>query len=147
MPERTIYKIVTHAEWEAAQAAGVYRGSAHDLRDGFIHFSTAAQLAGTARKYFSGVPNLVLLAADSSSLSWPPPEAAIQSSRLHAAGKKLDDRVMPGHDSSALRWEPARGGDLFPHLYGDLPVSAVKCATSIPLGEDGTPMLPGGVAP
>ena len=64
MPAATIYKLLTRAEWEAARAEGVYRGSAHDARDGFIHFSTAAQIGETARKYFAGVPDLVLLAVD-----------------------------------------------------------------------------------
>ena len=64
MPARTIYKLLTRSEWEDAQAGGVYRGSSHDWRDGFIHFSTAAQLGETARKYFTGEPDLVLLAVD-----------------------------------------------------------------------------------
>ena len=64
MKVRTIYKLMTAAEWEAAWAEGVYRGSEQDQRDGFIHFSTAAQIAETARKHFSGVPDLVLLAVD-----------------------------------------------------------------------------------
>ena len=72
MPAATIYKLLTRAEWEAARAEGVYRGSAHDARDGFIHFSTAAQLAGTARKYFAGVPDLVLLAVDVGALNKRP---------------------------------------------------------------------------
>ncbi len=62
MQVKTIYKLLPAAEWEAAWAEGVYRGSEQDQRDGFIHMSTAAQIAGTARKYFSGVPDLVLLA-------------------------------------------------------------------------------------
>ena len=64
MAAATIYKLLTRGEWEAARVVGVYRGSAHDARDGFIHFSTAAQLGETARKYFAGVPDLVLLAVD-----------------------------------------------------------------------------------
>ena len=64
MKVKTIYKLMTASEWEAARAEGVYRGSEQDQRDGFIHLSTAAQIAETARKYFSGVPDLVLLAVD-----------------------------------------------------------------------------------
>src|SRR3974390_2568104 len=103
-----IYKIMTRAEWEEAEAAGVYRGSAHDARDGFIHFSAAAQLTETARKYFSGVPDLVLLAVD-----------------LNALGNSPSPQPSPargeGAAPHALRWEPSRGGELFPHLYADLP--------------------------
>ena len=64
MKVKTIYKLLTAAEWEAAWAEGVYRGSEQDQRDGFIHLSTAAQIAETARKHFSGVPDLVVLAID-----------------------------------------------------------------------------------
>ena len=72
MPARTIYKLLTRSEWEDAQAGGVYRGSSHDWRDGFIHFSTAAQLGETARKYFTGEPDLVLLAVDVGALDKDP---------------------------------------------------------------------------
>lgn len=114
MAATIIYKLTTSAEWEKAKRLGVYRGSEHDLRDGFIHLSTAAQLPETARKYFSGVRKLLLLAV------------------------KLD--VLPAPE--ALRWEPARDGDLFPHLYGDLPVEAVAHAVPVPLAPDGEPALP-----
>ncbi|MGO9171144.1 MAG: DUF952 domain-containing protein [Rhodomicrobium sp.] len=148
MSAQVIYKLMPRAEWEAAQAEGAYRGSAHDKRDGFIHFSTAAQLGETARKHFSGVGDLVLLAADIASLSWPPSEAAIQSAGLNAADEELDGRVKPGHDKKGdpLRWEPSRGGDLFPHLYADLPIAAVKSVTAIPLGQNGTPIVPSDLA-
>jgi uncharacterized protein (DUF952 family) len=109
----TIYKLMTREEWEAAKGAGVYRGSAHDLRDGFIHFSTAAQLAETARKYFSRTPDLVLLAVDAEQFS-----------------------------PAELLWEPSRGGDLFPHLYANLAVTAVIREVSVPLASDGAPLLP-----
>jgi uncharacterized protein (DUF952 family) len=91
-----IYKIMSEAEWRAAQAAGLYTGSADDLRDGFIHFSTAEQVAGTRSKYFSGRSDLILLEVDAQALG------------------------------GALRYEPARGGVLFPHLYGALPLSAIR---------------------
>lgn len=93
-----IYKLMPRAEWEAARAEGVYRGSADDLRDGFIHFSAADQVAETARKHFAGVPDLLILAVDPEKLG------------------------------AALKWEPSRRGALFPHLYADLPLEAVITA-------------------
>lgn len=111
----TIYKLMTRTDWEAAQAAGIYSGSEHDLRDGFIHFSTAAQLQETARKHFNGVNDLVLLAVDASVLDEP---------------------------QGSLKWEPSRGGDLFPHLYGKLVLSAVMRVSFLPLGADGVPIVP-----
>jgi uncharacterized protein (DUF952 family) len=89
-----IYKIVTAAEWRAAEAAGVFEGSAVDRRDGFIHFSTAGQVADTAARHFAGQRDLLLVAVDASQLD--------------------------------VRWEPSRGGQLFPHLYGPLPLAAVR---------------------
>src|SRR5689334_18021255 len=91
----TIYKILRAAEWQEAERDGVFRGSPDDKRDGFIHFSTAEQTPGTYEKYFSGQPGLVLAAIDATALGL------------------------------GLKWEPSRGGALFPHLYGDLPLSAV----------------------
>ena len=108
----TIYKICTAAEWHDASRAGVYRGSAVDARDGFIHFSTAAQLPESARRHRAGQTGLVLLAVDP---------------------------VLLG---DALRWEASRGGNLFPHLYGPLPVMAVRWARDLPLGPDGLHVLP-----
>ncbi len=158
MPAATIYKLLTRAEWEAARAEGVYRGSAHDARDGFIHFSGAGQLAETARKHFAGVPDLVLLAVDVAGLEKtpsscpspqgekgpsncpPPSEKGRSSFPLSPWGEGRGEGVL-------LRWESSRGGDLFPHLYADLPLSAVKSATAIPLGADGLPIIPGGLEP
>jgi uncharacterized protein (DUF952 family) len=91
----TIYKICERAAWEEAEAAGRYAGSDADSRDGFIHFSTAAQLPGTAAKHFAGRLDLMLVAVDAATLG------------------------------DALKWEPSRGGELFPHLYAALPLSAV----------------------
>ncbi len=155
MAAATIYKLLTRAEWEAAQAEGVYRGSAHDERDGFIHFSTAAQLGETARKYFAGVPDLVLLAVDVGGLKehltpHPVPLPQGEGTVLHAPSP-IQASPLPGGEGqgegSDLRWEPSRGGDLFPHLYADLPLAAVKTATAIPLGPDGVPIIPGGLEP
>jgi uncharacterized protein (DUF952 family) len=88
-----IYKVCPLADWQAAQSTGIYTGSCDDRRDGFIHFSTADQLAGTLAKHFAGQENLVLLAVEAGALG---------------------DR---------LKWETSRGGKLFPHLYGKLKTS------------------------
>ena len=91
----TIYKICERTAWEEAEAAGRYAGSPVDHRDGFIHFSSAAQLEGTAAKHFAGFSDLVLVAVDGDALG------------------------------GALKWEASRGGELFPHLYAALALSAV----------------------
>lgn len=111
----TIYRLLDAGAWAVAQAQGVFRGSEHDLRDGFIHFSTAQQLAETAAKHYAGRENLVLLWVSSKALG------------------------------NALRWEVSRGGALFPHLYGELVVSAVTRAESLVLGADDRHVLPDGV--
>lgn len=101
-----IYKICPREAWDEAEAAGEFRGSAVDLRDGFIHFSAAEQLIETAARHFHGQDGLVLVAV-------------------------APDALPAG----ALRWEPSRGGALFPHLYAPLPTAA---ATSVrPLPWDG----------
>ena len=91
-----IYKICGRVEWAAAEAAGVYRGSADDMRDGFIHFSTLDQVPGTHARHFAGRDDLVLVTV-----------------RADALGP-------------ALKWEASRGGALFPHLYDVLPLEAVE---------------------
>lgn len=106
-----IYKILSRAEWAQAQAAGRFAGSAVDLADGFIHFSSAAQAGETARRHFAGQADLVVLAVEADDLG------------------------------PALVWEPSRGGDLFPHLYGPLDTAKVRAVTQAPLGEDGVPQL------
>lgn len=111
-----IYKILTAAEWATAQAAGRFDGSAVDLKDGYIHFSTAAQAQETARRHFHGVADLVVLAIEADALG------------------------------AALKWEPSRGGALFPHLYGPIDPALVIAVTKAPLGEDGAPVL-GDLAP
>jgi uncharacterized protein (DUF952 family) len=97
-----IYKICSASEWEEAVRTGAFLGSAVDVRDGYIHFSTAAQVAETAAKHFAGQADLVLVAVDAD---------------------KLD---------SKLTWEPSRGGALFPHLYAALPVQAALWAKPLP---------------
>ena len=101
--EAFIYKILGAAEWHAAQKEGIYRGSADDARDGFIHFSTAAQVNGTQARHFAGRDDLLLLEVDAAALG---------------------DKLV---------YEPSRGGALFPHLYDSLPLSAVKNATALPV--------------
>ncbi len=107
-----IFHMCRAAEWAEAQVSGRYAGSSQDKADGFIHFSSAAQLPGSAAKHRAGQPGLVLLTVD-------------------------PDRLGP-----ALKWEPSRGGQLFPHLYGELPIDAVLRVDPLPLGLDGVPVLP-----
>jgi len=108
----TIYKICEQASWRAADPEGLFRGSPIDERDGFIHFSTAAQLGETAAKHFAKKSDLILVAVDSGALG------------------------------SQLKWERARGGDFFPHLYAALPLAAVRWARSLPDEVDGRRFLP-----
>lgn len=108
----TVYKIVAADLWRAAVDSGVFAGAGIDLKDGFIHLSTAAQARRTAQLYFAGQHNLVLVAADGARLG------------------------------GALKYEPSRDGDLFPHLYGPLPLTAVLSARPLPLGADGAHVFP-----
>jgi uncharacterized protein (DUF952 family) len=108
----TIYKICEQAAWRAAEQTGFYRGSALDMRDGFIHFSAAAQVAETAARHFARQTDLMLVAVDGDALG------------------------------PALKWEPSRGGDLFPHLYAALPLAAVRWAKPLENEVDGQRELP-----
>jgi uncharacterized protein (DUF952 family) len=108
----TIFKVCGQGEWTAAEPAGRYGGSADDARDGFIHFSTAAQLSETLGKHFAGRGDLVLIAVEAEALG------------------------------DALKWEPSRGGDLFPHLYGPLDRSATLWVMPLVLGADGRHVIP-----
>jgi uncharacterized protein (DUF952 family) len=110
-----IYKILPRADWEAARETGVYEGSPLDRADGFIHFSTAAQAQETASRHFRGQAGLVVLEIEADDLG------------------------------GGLRWEPSRGGDLFPHLYGALQARLVRAVAEAPLGPDGAPVI--GAAP
>ncbi len=112
MVTTTIYKICDAALWREAERERRFRGAAVDARDGFIHFSTAAQLAETAARHFAGAADLVLVAVDAGTLG------------------------------PALKWEPSRGGTLFPHLYGALPLDAVLWVRPLPLGADGRHHFP-----
>jgi uncharacterized protein (DUF952 family) len=102
-----VYRALSGADWAKAQAAGVYHGHAHDLRDGFLHFSTADQLAETLARHYAGREGLVIL------------------------------EVEAGPLGAALKWEPSRGGDLFPHLYAPLTPASVRRVIAAPLGADG----------
>jgi uncharacterized protein (DUF952 family) len=109
---RKIYKICPAPAWREAERQGVFRGSAVDLRDGFIHFSTASQVEETARKHFSGQAGLFLIAVDANALG------------------------------DALRWEPSRNDELFPHLYGELDLGAVAGVQSMRTRSDGFHDIP-----
>ncbi len=108
-----VFKVLARADWDEARVDGLYRGSPDDRRDGFIHFSAAYQLEGTLAKYFRGKADHLLVAFDTDALG---PE---------------------------LKWEPSRGGDLFPHLYGPLPVALALWQRPLELGADGVPNLQG----
>jgi len=107
-----IYKICPAALWAEAEAKGRFDGSPVDIADGYIHFSTGAQLAETAAKHFAGQDGLLLIAID-------------------------DGRLDP-----ALRYEPSRGGALFPHLYAPLDPKAARWVVPMPLKDDGSHALP-----
>lgn len=106
-----IYKILLRSDWRAAQVARRYDGSQLDLADGYIHLSTATQAGETARRHFAGQEDLVVLAVEAGDLG------------------------------AAIRWEPSRGGDLFPHLYGQLDPGLVREVIEAPLGPDGAPVI------
>jgi uncharacterized protein (DUF952 family) len=108
----TIYKICPASLWRDAERAGVFHGSEVDIQDGFIHFSTAAQVAETASRHFAGQADLLL---------------------VHVDTEKLGD---------GLKWEPSRGGDLFPHLYGEFLLAAVTKVERLPLAPDGWHIFP-----
>jgi uncharacterized protein (DUF952 family) len=107
-----ILKIVPEALWRAAEAEGVFTGSPVDIADGFIHFSTAEQVGETAVRYFAGQQGLLLVAVSAAQLG------------------------------AALRWEPSRGGALFPHLYAPLLTDAVVWVKPLPLGAGGQHEFP-----
>ena len=109
---RRIYKICPASAWQEAERQGVYRGSADDVRDGFIHFSLPSQVAETARKHFVGQTGLFLIAVDADALG------------------------------DALRWERSRNDELFPHLFGELDLGAVIGVLEIHTRSDGTHDIP-----
>jgi uncharacterized protein (DUF952 family) len=112
MLDRIVYKIMSAADLTELRRDGVFRGSAVDIADGFIHLSCGSQLASTLDKHFSGVDGLMLAAVDLSQLG------------------------------DTVRWEPARGGQLFPHIYGRLPAGAVVSVAALERTADGLVKLP-----
>lgn len=102
-----IFKIFRRPEWDVFRQAGLTQGAPVDLKDGFIHFSTAEQVAETAARHFANESDLVLVAVEAADLG------------------------------DALKWEASRGGALFPHLYCDLHLSDVVWDKSLPLGASG----------
>lgn len=102
-----IYKIAPRSLWAEAEAAGAFTGAPVDLADGYIHFSTAEQTRETAAKHFAGQSDLVLAIIDADALG------------------------------DALKWEPSRGGDLFPHLYRPLRIDEALSVHPLPLNADG----------
>ena len=96
-----IYKVCSKAVWEEIRSLTSWPGSPHDLRDGFIHFSTKEQLAGTLQKHYTGQTDLILLSIEAETLG------------------------------DALKWEASRGGDLFPHLYGPLAIALIVASEGL----------------
>lgn len=111
-----IFKILTADQWQQFEHDGVFEGAPIDRADGYVHFSTADQVRETAAKHFAGRADLMLVACD--------PES-------------LDD---------ALRWEPSRGGALFPHLYREMLLAEVLWAKPLPLGPTGHQFPPEALA-
>src|ERR1700735_2728809 len=109
---RKIYKICPASAWREAERQGVFRGSAVDISDGFIHFSTASQVEETARKHFAGQTGLFLIPVDVDALG------------------------------AALRWGRSRNDELFPHLYGELDLGAVRGVLSMHARSDGFHDIP-----
>jgi uncharacterized protein (DUF952 family) len=107
MMQELVYKICPRTLWHLAEAAGRFDGAPVDRADGYIHFSTAAQVRETAARHFAGADDLLLIAVDAAALG------------------------------AALRYEPSRGGALFPHLYASLPLAAVRSVTPLPQGPGG----------
>lgn len=112
MPERIAYKIMSSAELEQMRRDGLFRGSPADIADGYIHLSCGSQVAETLDKHFSGLDGLVL--------------AAVDLTRL----------------GDAVRWEPSRGGQLFPHIHGVMTMDAVISAAPLERTPDGVVKLP-----
>jgi uncharacterized protein (DUF952 family) len=112
MKSEAIYHICRRDEWETAERQGLYPGSSQDRADGFIHFSARDQIEESAAKHRAGQDDLVLVAVD------------------------------PQRLGSALRWEESRGGRLFPHLYGPLPLVAVTGTWPLMLDAEGRHRFP-----
>jgi uncharacterized protein (DUF952 family) len=112
MPDSTAYKVLTAEQMTALERNGSFAGAPVDLQDGYIHLSTAAQLQETLDKHFAGQSDLWLAAIDLDALA------------------------------DAVKWEPSRGGQLFPHIYGALPLDAVVAYSELHYEPDGSLRLP-----
>lgn len=116
MTDTTAYRLATPERWAEVMTAGVFKGDPHDIADGFIHLSAAAQVEGTLIKHYGDHPRLVLAEID-----------------LEALGE-------------TVKWEVSRGGALFPHVFGDIPASAVRGVRHILRDENGDWVLPDEIA-
>ena len=114
MKELFAFKVLTRTQWDQFRADGIFAGAPVDVADGYIHLSARDQVTGTLAKHFAGQDDLVLAMVDLSALG------------------------------GIVKWEVSRGGALFPHIYGDLPMAAVTTKAKIRLGEDGAHILPAG---
>jgi uncharacterized protein (DUF952 family) len=117
MTKRLIYHMCKRYDWQNAKESGLYVGSADDLADGFLHFSTAEQVAESAARHRAGIADLLLITVDANNLG------------------------------PSLKWEPSRADQLFPHLYGSVVVAKVISVCDLPLGEDGFHEFPDDIAP
>ena len=115
MSKRLIYHICRRQDWQSAQESGIYHGGVVDRADGFLHFSTAQQVAESAGRHLSQVADLVLIIVDANDFG------------------------------PALKWEPSREGKLFPHLYSYLLTQKVLSVCDLPLGDDGLHQFPDGI--
>jgi len=113
--QRSVFKILTQSQWHDARVNGRFDGSRDDIRDGFIHLSTAKQVRATVVRHFSGESDLVMLAID------------------------------PARLGADLCWEPSRDGDQFPHLYGSLQLCDATDSFLLPIGPDGAHEFPGNI--
>ena len=112
MSDRFIFKLLTQEQWDAFKSEKVFSGAPIDIADGYIHFSSASQVAETAEKYFADLPTVILAEVDVENLSIP------------------------------VAWEPSRGGALFPHLSATLPIGAVTRTSALEKGADGRLIFP-----
>lgn len=112
MSDRFIFKLLTQEQWQSFKAEDHFTGAPIDIADGYIHFSSAIQVAETGAKYFADLPGVVLAEVDTEKLSVP------------------------------IAWEPSRGGALFPHLYAVLPLSAVTRSAELGKDDAGQLVFP-----
>jgi uncharacterized protein (DUF952 family) len=110
--KRPLYKVLARQLWEAAEMAGQFAGAGIDLQDGFIHLSSTDQVVETVQKHFAGQDDLMLIS--------------------------IDEELL----GESLRWEVSRGGALFPHVYGPIPLSAILQVQSLPMDENGGHRFP-----